>query len=164
MELADRIDEILEKLWVEVTEHKSKPDITVWKDTEEFKVLLDNGFISLKNEHLLTHKGLEEGRLCVRRHRLAERLVADVFHLKAGLIHETGCKIEHILRKGLEDNICILLGHPGHLSARQEHSSGPVLQNEKTADRQPGFTFVGTGKRAIRKNRVYPHKRYGDAD
>mgnify|MGYP000353810316 CR=1 FL=1 len=112
MELTDRIDEVLEKLWVEVTEHKVKPDITVWKDTEEFKVLLDNGLVSPKSEQVLTRKGLEEGRLCVRRHRLAERLVADVFHLKPGLVHETGCKLEHILRKGLEDNICILLGHP----------------------------------------------------
>lgn len=112
MELTDRVDEILEKLWVEVTEHKSKPDITVWKDTEEFKVLLDNGLISPGGEQVLTRKGLEEGRLCVRRHRLAERLLADVLHIKPGLIHETGCKLEHILRKGLEDNICTLLGHP----------------------------------------------------
>jgi DtxR family Mn-dependent transcriptional regulator len=112
MELADRIDEILEKLWVEVTEHNNKPDINIWKDTEEFKSLLDNGLVSLKSEHVLTRKGLEEGRLCVRRHRLAERLLVDVFHVKPGLIHETGCKLEHILRKGLEDNICILLGHP----------------------------------------------------
>ena len=112
MELTDRIDEILEKLWVEIVEHKKKPDITVWKDTEEFKLLLDNGLISLKSEQVLTKKGLDEGRLCVRRHRLAERLLVDVLHVKGGLIHEAGCKLEHILRKGLEDNICILLGHP----------------------------------------------------
>jgi len=112
MELTDRAEEILEMLWVEIVEHKKVPDITVLKDNTTFNGLLEEGYVSLEGEQLLTAKGLDEGRGCVRRHRLAERLLVDVLNVKAGLVHETGCKLEHILHKGLEDNICILLGHP----------------------------------------------------
>lgn len=112
MPLSDRAEEILETMWIEVSEHNNVPDTAVLKDNVAFKELLEKGYISLKEKHILTPKGIDEGRLCVRRHRLAERLLADVLHVKAGLIHETGCKFEHALHKGLEDNICILLGHP----------------------------------------------------
>lgn len=112
MELIDRAEEILETLWVEIVEHKKAPDITLLKDNTAFKKLLEEEYLSLEGKQLLTAKGVNEGRLCVRRHRLAERLLVDVLHVKAGLVHETGCKLEHILHKGLEDNICILLGHP----------------------------------------------------
>ncbi len=112
MELIDRAEEILETLWVEIVEHKKAPDIRLLKDDTAFKKLLEEEYLSLEGKQLLTAKGVNEGRLCVRRHRLAERLLVDVLHVKAGLVHETGCKLEHILHKGLEDNICILLGHP----------------------------------------------------
>ena len=112
MELTDRAEEILETLWLEIVEHKKDPDIAVLKDNTAFKELVDMGYLSLEANQLLTAKGLDEGRLCVRRHRLAERLLIDVLHAKAELVHETGCKLEHVLHKGLEDNICILLGHP----------------------------------------------------
>ncbi len=45
-------------------------------------------------------------------HRLAERLVADVFNMAGDMVHETGCKLEHVLTKAVEENICTLLGHP----------------------------------------------------
>jgi len=48
----------------------------------------------------------------VRRHRLAERLLADVFDIKKKIIDEVSCKFEHLLHEGLEDNVCTLLGHP----------------------------------------------------
>ena len=112
MELTDRAEEILETLWVEIIEHKKVPDITVLKDNAGFKELLEEGYLSLEKGQLLTARGIDEGKLCVRRHRLAERLLVDVLHVKGGLVHEAGCKLEHILHKGLEDNICILLGHP----------------------------------------------------
>ena len=112
MEPTDKAEEILETLWIEIIEHKKVPDITVLKDNTGFKELLEEGYLSLEEGQLLTAKGIDEGKLCVRRHRLAERLLVGVLHVRGGLVHETGCKFEHILHKGLEDNICILLGHP----------------------------------------------------
>jgi len=32
--------------------------------------------------------------------------------VKGATVHEAGCKLEHVLKKGLEDKICTLLGHP----------------------------------------------------
>jgi DtxR family transcriptional regulator, Mn-dependent transcriptional regulator len=112
MELTDSAEEILESLWTEIVENKKTPDIAVFKDNAAFKELLSKNFISLEEKKLLTSKGMDEARLCVRRHRLAERLLVDVLRVKGGLVHEAGCKLEHVLHKGLEDNICVLLGHP----------------------------------------------------
>lgn len=112
MELTDRAEEILESLWIEVVEREKIPDVSVLKDNTAFKELITKKYISLEEKDLLTSKGMSEGKLCVRRHRLAERLLVDVLHVKSGLVHETGCKLEHVLHRGLEDNICILLGHP----------------------------------------------------
>jgi DtxR family transcriptional regulator, Mn-dependent transcriptional regulator len=113
MELTENAEEILETLWIQLVEQKKNPDMTMFKDDAGMQTLKKGNYICLDNKkEILTAKGMEEGRLCVRRHRLAERLLADVLHIRAGLIHEIGCKLEHILHKGLEDNICILLGHP----------------------------------------------------
>ncbi len=112
MELTERAEEILESLWIDIVEREKMPDIFVLKDDTAFKELQSRKYISLDTKELLTSKGKDEGKLCVRRHRLAERLLTDVLHVKSGLVHETGCRLEHALHKGIEDNICILLGHP----------------------------------------------------
>jgi len=112
MKLSDRAEEILETLWLETVERGHRPDLAVLRDDAAFDQLQNSGFVSPEEDHLLTEKGRNEGRLCVRRHRLAERLLVDVLNVKAELVHQTGCKLEHALHKGLEDNICTLLGHP----------------------------------------------------
>ena len=131
MELNDRAEEILETLWVEITEHNEVPDVAVFKDDSDFRKLIEDKYVSLEKERLLTQKGIEEGKLCVRRHRLAERLLVDVLHIKAGLVHETGCKLEHILHKGLEDNICILLGHPKNCPHGESIPPGKCCKGRK---------------------------------
>ncbi len=131
MELIDRAEEILETLWVEIVEHKKAPEIRLLKDDTAFKKLLEDEYLSLEGKQLLTAKGLNEGRLCVRRHRLAERLLVDVLNIKAGLVHETGCKLEHILHKGLEDNICILLGHPKNCPHGKSIPEGECCKERK---------------------------------
>ena len=52
------------------------------------------------------------GEDVVRRHRLAERLFADVLDIKKKLVHPISCQFEHLLHDGIEENICVLLGHP----------------------------------------------------
>jgi DtxR family Mn-dependent transcriptional regulator len=48
----------------------------------------------------------------LRRHRLAERLLSDVLSAHESVMHEKACRFEHLLDRGLEENICTLLGHP----------------------------------------------------
>lgn len=114
MTLTDRAEEILETLWIEIVEKKKdKCDVSILKDDEVIKQLGKKGYINMEeNQIKLTDNGKEEAKSCVRRHRLAERLLVDVLDFKKKLIHKTGCKLEHILHKGLDDNICTLLGHP----------------------------------------------------
>jgi len=117
MALSERAEEILESLWIEIVElKKGHCDASILKDDETLRTLSalsSHGYIHQKDEKLtLTQKGREEGRNCVRRHRLAERLFVDVFDVRQKLVHETSCKFEHLLHKGLDDNICTLLGHP----------------------------------------------------
>nr|MBU1328049.1 metal-dependent transcriptional regulator [Candidatus Omnitrophota bacterium] len=112
--LRDREEEILEALWGEIVEKKNHMcDISVLKDDEAIKQLTDLDYVEVKNNQVrLTNKGREEAKNCVRRHRLAERLFVDVLDIKDKLVHEASCKFEHLLHKGLDENVCILLGHP----------------------------------------------------
>ncbi len=131
MELSDRAEEILETLWVEAEERGNVPDVTVLKDNSAFEELAEEGYLSPGEQRLLTTKGLDEGRLCARRHRLAERLLVDVLNVKSSLVHDTGCKFEHVLSKGLEDNICILLGHPKNCPHGRSIPQGKCCKERK---------------------------------
>lgn len=114
MILTDKSEEILELLWIDTVEHKKTGfDLTALKDGEAIKELIDRGYINIESNRVtLTHKGMEEASGCVRRHRLAERLMVDVLDVKKKLMEETSCKFEHLLHKGVDENICTLLGHP----------------------------------------------------
>ena len=114
MKISDRAEEILETLWMHAEEEKQEPiDLGIAKGEPEIDELWKSGHIKLiKDKIALTEKGKEEGRKIVRRHRLAERLFADVLDIKKRLIHSLSCQFEHLLQEGIEDNICALLGHP----------------------------------------------------
>lgn len=114
MALTDKAEEILETLWTELVVNKKKScDTTLLMQDPALKELVKQGYLDIEaNKAMLTDKGVEEARDCVRRHRLAERLFADVLDLKTNLVHEAGCAFEHLLHKGLDENVCTLLGHP----------------------------------------------------
>jgi DtxR family Mn-dependent transcriptional regulator len=82
-------------------------------EKEAVEQLLKAGFISVSDGGVvLTEKGRPSARNVVRRHRLAERLLADVLGTGGKLMHERACKFEHLLDRGLDESICSLLGHP----------------------------------------------------
>jgi DtxR family Mn-dependent transcriptional regulator len=114
MILTDRAEEILETLWIEIIERdKETCDVSILKDDDTIRELKESGLVKLKQNRLgLTRNGKEEARSCIRRHRLAERLFVDVLDLRGRDVHDRSCKFEHLLHKGLDDNICTLLGHP----------------------------------------------------
>lgn len=60
----------------------------------------------------LTDAGRPIARSIVRRHRLAECLLHDVLAVSFDQIDSDACRFEHVLREGLDDKICSLLGHP----------------------------------------------------
>lgn len=135
MEPSDLAEEMLEVLWTELVEHKKGYyDEERFKEYSVLEELLRLGYIE-KIGHkkiCLTKKGQNEARNCVRRHRLAERLLSDVLDVKKRLIHQTSCKFEHLLHKGIDDSICTLLGHPKTCPHGRSIPEGPYCRDLKS--------------------------------
>ncbi|MDP3787163.1 MAG: metal-dependent transcriptional regulator [Candidatus Omnitrophota bacterium] len=111
--LSEQAEEILEALWIKMEEGKKSLDLGACRDEPACEALSKLGFIRIDKDHVhLLEKGKSEAMACVRRHRLAERLLVDVLDIKKKMIDEVSCKFEHLLHRGLEDNVCSLLGHP----------------------------------------------------
>jgi DtxR family Mn-dependent transcriptional regulator len=67
------------------------------------------------DRHLaLTAEGRRKAVHVMRKHRLAERLLADVIGLDWALVHEEACRWEHVMSESVERRIIELLEHPTH--------------------------------------------------
>lgn len=67
------------------------------------------------DRHLaLTAEGRSRAVHVMRKHRLAERLLADVIGLDWALVHEEACRWEHVMSESVERRIVELLEHPTH--------------------------------------------------
>ena len=131
--LTEREEDILESLWVEVKERGRRPETNLIKDELALQSLVDGGLVDTKKDTLLTEEGMKEARLCIRRHRLAERLVADILDVRDELVHETSCKFEHGLHHGIEDSVCTLLGHPRTCPHGHPIPEGDCCRGEEVA-------------------------------
>jgi DtxR family Mn-dependent transcriptional regulator len=111
--LTDRTEEILERLWIITQEEDRRADVEMIREEDELRLLQDQGLVTTADGRaVLTEEGLEAGRMCVRRHRLAERLLADILDTGEEELHSASCKFEHGLHHGLEEKVCTMLGHP----------------------------------------------------
>jgi len=114
----ERIDEALEVLWLLDEEgHYELDRFRLSSDDPDINELLS----ALREEFLVTTEGniihlTEKGRLLgkglIRRHRLAERLLVDVFEMRDEHVEADACRMEHILSEELTDSVCTFLGHP----------------------------------------------------
>jgi len=67
------------------------------------------------DRHLeLTVDGRAKAVHVMRKHRLAERLLADVIGLDWALVHEEACRWEHVMSESVERRIIEMLDHPTH--------------------------------------------------
>jgi DtxR family Mn-dependent transcriptional regulator len=65
------------------------------------------------NRHLeLTELGRRRATEVMRKHRLAERLLADVIGLDWAYVHDEACRWEHVMSERVERRLYDLLGHP----------------------------------------------------
>ena len=112
--LSEQAEEILEALWIQVEEQGKKPlELGASRDDPAIDELIKLGFIRRDTDHIhLLENGKSHAIACARRHRLAERLLTDVFDIRKKILNEVSCKFEHLLHEGLEDGVCTLLGHP----------------------------------------------------
>jgi len=65
------------------------------------------------DRHLaLTAAGRQRAVHVMRKHRLAERLLADVIGLDWALVHDEACRWEHVMSEQVERRLFEMLGHP----------------------------------------------------
>ena len=136
MELEEKAEELLETLWIQ-TEEKKKDSLALddlgESEKEPIEQLLKVGYIAFADGWLrLTNQGRPVARNVVRRHRLAERLLVDILGTGDMLVHEKACKFEHLLDRGLDESICILLGHPKVCPHGKPIPPGRCCQEEQT--------------------------------
>ena len=60
----------------------------------------------------LTEKGRKIALHVIRRHRLSERLLTDILHVKWSEAHEAACRLEHSITGDLIKKLEKALGHP----------------------------------------------------
>jgi len=114
----DRIDELLELIWtlreegVSDIDHlvETTPDIEARSILR--KMIKDDLFQVEGNRMVLKERGEEKAREIVRRHRLTERLLHEIFEMSEEEVEEEACKLEHILSSGVTESVCTFLGHP----------------------------------------------------
>ena len=152
IELTEPAEEILADLWV-AAEEKHEPSLPASAPAREgaeeaLRELAARGLVECRSDRLsLTDAGRREAASIVRRERLAERLLVDVLALPEAAAAETACKFEHLLRRGIDDEICTLLGHPrvcphgspippGECCRAGAHAAGKVVS--ALADLAPG--------------------------
>ena len=90
-----------------------------------------------EQQYRLTPTGYEAGQDVVRRHRLAERLLQDVLASKPEEMEEDACRFEHVLVRGLADQVCTLLGHPTTCPHGKAIPPGPCCLEARRLEVQP---------------------------
>lgn len=116
-----RLEEVLETLYLRL---ESSHRTIEQPGGEGLRLAVEQGYVD-DVAMQLTATGRALGEKVVRRHRLAECLLHDVLQVVDNEAEEDACRFEHILRPGLEDRVCSLLGHPlfcphGHAIPRGE--------------------------------------------
>ncbi|XKH52185.1 MarR family transcriptional regulator [Citricoccus nitrophenolicus] len=118
-----------------------------------------DGLVHVRNDrHLeLTEDGREKAVGVMRKHRLAERLLADVIGLDWAYVHEEACRWEHVMSEQVELRLLELLHNPaespygnpipglGHLQAPVPGHGSPFDRGERLSvvSGQPGrYTVV----------------------
>ncbi len=83
--------------------------------SETVKRLEREGYVTLDGDRVLhlTDPGRAYATSMLRRHRLAEVLLADVLRVPWPQVHEEACRLEHAISDTLERHLIELLGDPG---------------------------------------------------
>jgi len=114
-----------------------------WVHNDDPQPLIDaaiaGGLAEESGEDLvLTAAGRSEARDLVRRYRLAECLLSEVFLLEEDQYEKSACEFEHILSPEVTDSVCTLLSHPpvcphgrpiprGQCCRRFQHDVKPIV-------------------------------------
>jgi DtxR family Mn-dependent transcriptional regulator len=103
----------------------------------------DGLLVVSEDRHLeLTELGRRRATEVMRKHRLAERLLADVIRLDWEYVHEEACRWEHVMSERVERRLFELLGRP------EESPYGNPIPGLEAFGGNPVSSF-GTGVRSL---------------
>jgi len=111
-------DEILELVWTLREEGRATRSQLLRRTEEDqperlIEELAAAGLVESSGDDVrLTKPGEERARVIIRRHRLAEVLLNNLFDLDNNQVESSACKFEHILTKTVTESVCTFLGHP----------------------------------------------------
>jgi DtxR family Mn-dependent transcriptional regulator len=117
MKLSEKAEEILEALWITVEEGGAAfldPEKTGFaSDDAAYRELTGHAMIEIRQGMIYFRpEGREEGKMTIRRHRLAERLMMDVLNIRGDDGEFKACQFEHLLNEGADVKVCTMLNHP----------------------------------------------------
>lgn len=112
-------EHMLHLLWSVEEEGDQRREIVIerWLHNDDPRPLIDHllekGLAVEEDGDLrLTEGGRDLASDIVRRYRLAECLLSEVFLLEEDQYEKSACEFEHILSPEVTDSVCALLGHP----------------------------------------------------
>ncbi|MBI1909750.1 MAG: metal-dependent transcriptional regulator [Deltaproteobacteria bacterium] len=114
------MDELLERVWTQREQgYENRSSLLENTPIEEgerwLQALANEKLIRIQGENvLLTPAGEKEASAIIRRHRLAERLFADVLKTSEAVWEREACELEHpaVLTEEAVSAVCSFLGHP----------------------------------------------------
>jgi DtxR family Mn-dependent transcriptional regulator len=115
---AERIEELLELIWTMREKGVSDLDqlLETTPDVEAnhiLRLMIKDDLFDVDGKRVvLKVRGEEKAREIIRRHRLTERLLSEIFEMSEEEVEEEACKLEHILSPSVTESVCTFLGHP----------------------------------------------------
>ena len=110
----------------------------------------------------LTAIGRQEAISVMRRHRIAERLLADIIGLEWELVHEEACRWEHVMSENVERKILSLLETPDVSPYGNPIPGLAELGFKTNASFQDGVVSILDLPRAIAEQSTFVLKRIGE--
>ena len=116
----DRVDEILELIWTLIEDGKATVDYVIKKSEDPLAATLlkdieSSGLVLIQNNNIAFRgSGEKRAEEIIRRHRIAERLLSEIFDVDEKQLEDNACELEHthVLGQVVVDSICTFLGHP----------------------------------------------------
>ena len=106
------LEHYLRDIWVREYEKGEKLVVEDF-NSDDIELLAKKEYLQINDGYVnLTETGENLGRSLVRKHRIAEKVVADLFLADMEEMEELADQIEHVMSEEVEDNICRILGNP----------------------------------------------------
>lgn len=134
MTISEVAQQLLVQLWMAVEEKKDPNFLLTDAQHNTVHELAHLGMLEQNGRQvMLTTAGRSEAARWVRRQRLGERLLTDVFTTDGIQTGEQTCSLECALWGGQEDSICTLLGHPQVCPHGRPIPPGPCCLQKRTS-------------------------------